>query len=81
MRLGFYDPVSIQAYKQIPTSAINSVSHQALALRAAVEGIVLLKMESGALPFNRAFIQNVAVIGPNGDATTTMLVSFFSYYL
>jgi hypothetical protein len=43
---------------------INSDEHQALALRAAEEGCVLLKNDGGLLPL--AGMKRIAVIGPNG---------------
>ena len=46
------------------TSVINQRAHQKLALKAAREGIVLLKNERGLLPV-RASQKRVAVIGPN----------------
>ena len=43
----------------------NSPAHQALALRAAEEAMVLLKNERGLLPFDAARIKTLAVIGTN----------------
>ena len=45
---------------------VHSREHQELALRAAREGIVLLKNNKGLLPLSRQ-IESVAVIGPNAD--------------
>ena len=45
---------------------VNSTQHQQVALRAALESIVLLKNESGILPLSKA-LTSVAVIGPNAD--------------
>ena len=43
----------------------NGPEHQKLALKAAQEGIVLLKNDSNLLPLNLQKIKAVAVIGPN----------------
>lgn len=43
----------------------NSPAHQALALQAAREAMVLLKNDGGVLPFDAAKIKTLAVIGPN----------------
>jgi len=45
---------------------VNSAEHQAVALRAARESIVLLKNEKNILPLSKD-IRSVAVIGPNAD--------------
>ncbi len=44
---------------------INSAEHQALALKAAQEAIVLLKNENNLLPLDLKKIKTIAVIGPN----------------
>jgi len=46
---------------------INSAEHRALAREAAERGIILLKNDNHTLPFDRAAIKNLAVIGPNAD--------------
>ena len=45
---------------------VNSPEHQAIALRAARESLVLLKNDKNVLPFSKQ-IKSVAVIGPNAD--------------
>src|SRR6185503_4248086 len=45
---------------------VNSAEHQAIALRAARESLVLLKNDKSVLPLNKQ-IKSVAVIGPNAD--------------
>jgi beta-glucosidase len=45
---------------------VNSAEHQAVALRAARESIVLLKNDHNALPLDKN-IRSIAVIGPNAD--------------
>ncbi len=46
---------------------MNSPEHRTLARQAAEKGIILLKNENKTLPFDRAAIKNLAVIGPNAD--------------
>jgi len=48
---------------------MNSAEHQAVALRAARESMVLLKNEKNILPLNKS-VRSVAVIGPNADDET-----------
>lgn len=64
-RLGMFDPSSSQPYTKIPASVVNSPAHQALALDAARQGIVLLKND-GVLPWKSSSLKTVAIIGPNG---------------
>jgi beta-glucosidase len=45
---------------------VNSAEHQAVALRAARESLVLLKNDGNVLPLSKQ-IKSVAVIGPNAD--------------
>jgi beta-glucosidase len=45
--------------------AANTPAHQALALEAARESIVLLKNDAGLLPLDRNRLKTLAVIGPN----------------
>lgn len=48
-----------------PEGSINTTAHQATARRVAEESMVLLKNEGGLLPFDRAQIHSIAVIGAN----------------
>ena len=45
---------------------VNSAEHQAIALRAARESLVLLKNDKNVLPLSKQ-IRSLAVIGPNAD--------------
>jgi beta-glucosidase len=49
-------------------TAINSQAHQDLALRAAEEGVVLLKNAANILPFGPS-VKKIAVIGPNAGCS------------
>ena len=46
---------------------MNSPEHRALARESAEKGIILLKNDHRTLPFDRAAIKHLAVIGPNAD--------------
>ncbi|KAF4566455.1 glycosyl hydrolase 3 family protein [Pleurotus pulmonarius] len=70
VRLGYFDPPETQPFRQIDWSDVNVPSAQALAHRAAVEGIVLLKND-GILPIDRK-IKRVAMVGPWANATVQM---------
>ncbi|HUI44113.1 MAG TPA: glycoside hydrolase family 3 C-terminal domain-containing protein [Terriglobia bacterium] len=66
-RLGMFDPPDAVAFNQIPMSEDDSPAHQALALQAARESMVLLKNRDGFLPL-KPELKNIAVIGPNAEA-------------
>ncbi|KAG6919304.1 hypothetical protein DXG01_007437 [Tephrocybe rancida] len=70
VRLGYFDPPSVQPYRQLSWSDVNLPDAQNLAYQAALEGIVLLKND-GTLPF-KSSIRKIAVIGPWANATTQM---------
>eukprot|EP00659_Diplonema_papillatum_P011960 gene11960-18457_t len=72
VRLGVFDAAAGQPYLEIPTADINTAAHQALALDAAREGVVLLKNDAATFPLSNSSIRTVAVIGPNANATVTM---------
>ena len=51
---------------------VHSKEHQALALRAAQEGIVLLRNEHSLLPLRKG-LKSIAVIGPNADNASNLV--------
>lgn len=74
VRLGYFDPASIQPYRQLAFVNVSTTAAQVLALQAAEEGIVLLKND-GTLPLSS--VKGVlALIGPWAAATTQMQGSY-----
>jgi hypothetical protein len=76
MRLGMFDPDSIQPYRRLDASVVNTPQNQALALTAARETMVLLKND-GSLPLDKSKYKTLAVIGPNAQATTTLQGNYY----
>jgi beta-glucosidase len=74
-RLGLFDPPEKVPFAQIPISENDTPDHEALALRAAREFVVLLKND-GVLPLNRAKIKRIAVIGANADSVPMLLGNY-----
>ncbi|KAH0977831.1 hypothetical protein GBA52_027550 [Prunus armeniaca] len=76
MRLGFFDgdPKVLQFGKLGP-SDVCSNDHKNLALDAAKQGIVLLD-NKGALPLSSRKIKNLAIVGPNANATDVMISNY-----
>jgi beta-glucosidase len=64
-RLGLFDPADKMLWSKVPFSEVGSPDHQALALRAARESMVLLKNSNNTLPLAPSKIKTIAVIGPN----------------
>ncbi|KAJ9705229.1 hypothetical protein PVL29_003340 [Vitis rotundifolia] len=76
MRLGFFDgDPTMLPFGKLGPSDVCTIDHQLLALDAAKQGIVLLH-NNGALPLSPNTTKTLAVIGPNADATNTMLSNY-----
>jgi len=71
---GLGGPAS-RAPAPVPVSQIGSPSHRALALKSAVESLVLLKND-GVLPLGRA--TRIALVGPHADATRVLRGNYSS---
>lgn len=79
MRLGMFDDNaagSSSSYARLGPKDVCSPAHQDLALEAATQGIVLLKNQGPSLPLSTRRHRTLAVIGPNSDATLTMIGNY-----
>ncbi|KAJ6400979.1 hypothetical protein OIU84_016409 [Salix udensis] len=77
MRLGMFDgEPSSQPYGNLGPHDVCSPAHQELALEAARQGIVLLKNHGPSLPLSTRRHHSVAIIGPNSNATVTMIGNY-----
>lgn len=65
-----------QPYGNLGPKDVCTPAHKHLALEAARQGIVLLQNRGGALPLSPTRHRTVAVIGPNSDATVTMIGNY-----
>lgn len=74
-KLGMFDPPAQVAFANIPYEVNDSPPHAALAYRAALESIVLLKNDQQLLPLDRA-VSTIAVIGPNADDVEVLLGNY-----
>ena len=76
MRVGDFDPPSNNSYNFIDKSHLGTLQNQELNLLAARKSIVLLKNSRNSLPLNPQKISNLAIIGPNANATKTLLSNY-----
>lgn len=77
MRLGMFDGrPKAHPYGLLGPKDVCSPAHQDLALEAARQSIVLLKNHGPTLPLSHILHRTVAVIGPNSDATVTMIGNY-----
>nr|KYP47561.1 putative beta-D-xylosidase 2 [Cajanus cajan] len=77
MRLGMFDgEPSAHPYGHLGPKDVCKPAHQDLALEAARQGIVLLKNTGPVLPLSPQRHHTVAVIGPNSNATVTMIGNY-----
>ena len=75
LRNGDLPGLSQRALSLVPVSAINTPDHQALALKTAIESMVLLKNQS-VLPLKPA--TRIVLIGPLADATRVLRGNYSS---
>ncbi|XP_017627782.2 probable beta-D-xylosidase 2 [Gossypium arboreum] len=77
MRLGMFDgEPSAQPFGNLGPKDVCTPAHQELALEAARQGIVLLNNRGPSLPLSHLRHRTVAVIGPNSNATVTMIGNY-----
>lgn len=70
IKLGLIDPPAGNPYAAIKDGPApwESADHQAVALRMALESIVLMKNDGDALPLAKDRVKRIAVIGPHADS-------------
>ncbi len=66
-KLGIFDPIDNNPYTKISPGVIGSEKHQAIALEASRESIVLLKNKDNILPLKKKEFKKIAVLGPNAS--------------
>jgi beta-glucosidase len=74
-KLGLFEKPFVNPQKAKET--VHLSNHQAIALQAARESIVLLKNENNLLPLDKE-LNSIAVIGPNADHTRNQLGDYTS---
>jgi beta-glucosidase len=74
-RLGMFDPAERVRWARIPYSVNQAPAHDALARRAALSSLVLLKND-GVLPLSRD-LKKIAVIGPTADEIMSLLGNYY----
>ena len=76
LRLGYFDPAGDQPYRHIGLERLNSAYNKELALRVALQSLVLLKNDAATLPYALSSGGSIALIGPNSDATGQLLGNY-----
>ncbi|KAI7753159.1 hypothetical protein M8C21_010959 [Ambrosia artemisiifolia] len=77
MRLGLFNGnPKTGIYGHLGPKQVCSIEHHTLALDAARNGIVLLKNSPNILPLSKTETTSIAVIGPNGNTTATLLGNY-----
>jgi beta-glucosidase len=74
-KLGLFDPPEDVPYAATPLSVVNCAEHRALARRAAIESIVLLKNKNNILPIAPT-VRSIFVTGPHAADINTLLGNY-----
>jgi beta-glucosidase len=74
-RLGMFDPKGRNPYDNIPVSVVNSAAHRALAKKAALESVVLLKND-GVLPLKND-LAGYYVTGPTATSIDALIGNYY----
>ena len=72
-----FDSAASQPYTKLAMESVSTPAHQALALEAAQQGIVLLKNDGATLPLPKASPPTLAVLGPTANATDVMQGNYY----
>jgi beta-glucosidase len=76
IRLGMFDPATVNPYAQITAKDYDTPAHHAKSLDMAKASMVLLKNQGDLLPFKGA-PRTIAVIGPNADSFDTLVGNYY----
>jgi beta-glucosidase len=76
-RLGLFDPPALVPWSKLTLAQNDTPEHEALALKVARESLVLLKND-GLLPLDRTKLKRIAVVGPNADSVTNLLLGNYN---
>ncbi len=74
IKLGMFDPPSLNPYAKVDPSQLNSPAHRELARKLADESMVLLKND-GTLPIHPG-VHSIAVVGPLANQTNVLLGNY-----
>lgn len=72
--LGRFDPPESSDYANYGLEHVNSSLHQQISYEAALQGLVLLQNDGGALPLKQGV--KVALLGPQGEAQDQLLSDY-----
>jgi beta-glucosidase len=75
LKLGMFDPPSMNPLLNIPFEATNTPEHRLASLEIAREGVILLRNTKNHLPLENKNLK-VALIGPNQDDDQTMMGNY-----
>jgi beta-glucosidase len=75
-KLGFYDDPKKSAFFTYGADSISNTGHQALALKAAQQSMVLLKNDKNTLPLRKENFSSITVLGSNAASLDAILGSY-----